>query len=153
MSAPLHLLRGFVQWRDRRTGKDIKTIVDAEAWVKHVAELGFDSFYTETTRRPVRADELEGGSVYFVGGPKRNQALFRMPFKELEDYGDGTLYGIAMRPELIRVRQDFVGRVRGWRYLRDADAPPDLPSQLSTDNEQGDMPEEMAAELKELGLA
>ena len=31
-----------------------------------------------------------------------------------------------MRPELIRVERHFVGRVRGWRYLDAANAPPDL---------------------------
>lgn len=146
----LHLLRGFVQWHDRNTGRDIKTIEDAEAWVRHIAGLGFERFYTETTRRPTRADELEGGSVYFVGGPKRNQALFRMPFIEVEEYGgEGGVYGIAMKPELIRVYQHHVGKVRGWRYLEDKDAPPDLPAvEVSGD----ELPPEMQAELKEMGL-
>jgi len=148
MTAPLHLLRGFVQWDDRRAGGGpIKTIDEAEAWVRHIAELGFDRFYTETTRHVTRAAELQGGSVYFVGGPKRNQALFRMPFVEIE--GEAGDWAICMRPELIRVRQDFVGKVRGWRYLKHADAPPDLPRVAGA----GDAPPEMAAELKELGLA
>ena len=150
---PLHLLRGFVQWRNRDTGKDIKTIEDAEDWVKHIAELGFERFYTETTRRPVRADELKGGSVFFVGGPKRNQALFRMPFVEVEEYGgEGGMYGICMRPELIRVRQDFVGKVRGWRYLEDKDAPPDLPKVPLANSASDIMPPEMIADLKREGL-
>lgn len=147
MSGPLHLLRGFVQWADRRTGEPIKTVDDAESWVRHIAELGFDRFVTETTRRVTRAAELEGGSVFFVGGPKRNQALFRMPFMEIE--GEAGDWAIFMRPELIRVRQDFVGRVRGWRYLEHKDAPPDLSSIAGAD----DAPPEMARELKELGLA
>lgn len=147
MTAPLHLLRGFVQWDDRRTGEPIKTIDEAESWVRYIAECGFNRFYTETTRRVTRAAELEGGSVYFVGGPKRNQALFRMPFVEIEESGGG--YAICMRPELIRVRQDFVGFVRGWRYLKDADAPPDLPRVAG----DGGAPPEMARELRELGLA
>ena len=143
----LHLLRGFVQWHDRNTGRDIKTIDDAEAWVKHIAGLGFDRFYTWTSRRPTRGAELKGGSVYFVGGPKRNQALFRMPFVDIYEAGDG--YDITMKPELIRVRQDHVGKVRGWRYLKDEDAPEDLPGIEVADV---DMPPEMTAELKEMGL-
>ena len=93
-----------------------------------------------------------GGSVCFVGGPKRNRTLFRMPFVEIED-GGGRLYGIRMRPEPIRVRQDLVGKLPGWRYLRDEDAPPDPSRELSTDNEQAnEMPPETMAELREAGL-
>ena len=146
MSPPLHLLRGFVQWRDK-TGKPITTIAEADEWVRHIAGLGFDHFYTWTSRRPARGAELKGGSVYFVGGAKRNQALFRVPFVDI--YEDGYGYEITMRPELIRVRQDHVGKVRGWRYLRDEGAPPDLPA---VEIAGVDMPPEMRRELKELGL-
>ena len=144
MTAPLHLLRGFVQWNDRRTGKDIKTVDDADAWVRHIADMGFDHFYTWTTRRPARAAELEGGSVYFVKG---GFTLFRMPFVEICDDDDG--YSISMRPELFRVERHRVGFLRGWRYLEDRSAPADLPERPAP----GEMPEEMASELKELGLA
>lgn len=152
MSAPLHLLRGFVQWTDRRRHlmepQPIKTIEATEVCVKYIADRGFDRFCTWTSRRPERGAELKGGSVYFVGGPKRNQTLFRMPFIGI--YEDGYGYEIVMRSELIRVRQDFVGKVRGWRYLEDKDAPPDLPAVEIADI---DMPETVAAELKKLGLA
>ena len=121
----LHLLRGFVQWTDRRDDTPIKTVEAAEEWVNHIASLGFDRFYTWTTRRPRRDAELAGGSVFFVGGERRAQALFRMPFVEVEEYRGG--WTICMRPELIRVERRFVGRVRGWRYLADADRPTDLP--------------------------
>lgn len=143
----LHLLRGFVQWHRDNGREQIKTIDGAEDWVNYIASRGFDRFYTWTSRRPTRGAELKGGSVYFVGGPKRNQALFRMPFIDIYEAGDG--YDITMRPELIRVRQDHVGKVRGWRYLRDEDAPPDLPAVEVADV---DMPPEMQAELKEMGL-
>lgn len=146
MAGKLHLLRSFVQWRVYGTEQEIKTIDHAAHHVRYIAEQGFEQFYTWTSRRPTRADELEGGSVFFVGGPKRNQALFRMPFVEIEESGGG--WAICMRPELIRVRQDFVGKVRGWRYLEDRDAPPDMQqNQIATD-----MPPEMQAELKEMGL-
>ncbi|MDE0203337.1 MAG: DUF1489 family protein [Rhodospirillaceae bacterium] len=147
MTAPLHLLRGFVQWNDYGRRGQIKTVDEAAAWLREIAEAGHTRFYTWTSRRPTRGAELKGGSVFFVGGPKRNQALFRMPFVDV--YEDGHGYEITMRPELIRVRQDFVGKVRGWRYLEDKDAPPDqapIPG-------AGDAPPEMARELKEMGLA
>ena len=148
---PLNLLRSFIQWHDRRPGcGPIKTIDEAEAWVRYIAEQGFDRFYTETTRRVTRAGELEGGSVFFVGGPKRNQALFRMPLIEIEDYTDQ--FAIAMKPELIRVRQDFVGKVRGWRYLEEKDAPPDMPDSYLQSSTGDELPPEMQSDLKEMGL-
>ncbi len=107
MTAPLHLLRAFTGWGNERR-QPIRTVDGAEAWVRHIAELGFDRFYTWSSRTPRRADELRGGSVYFVA---KRRALFRMPFSEVEPDGDGC--AIRMRPELIRVRQDYVGMVRG----------------------------------------
>ena len=150
MSAPLHLLRGFVQWHDRRLDRygQIKTIDEAEGWVRYVADRGFSEFSTVTTRRPARAAELECGSVFFVGGPKRRHTLFRMPFIGLEDYGGA--WAILMRPELIRVEQRAVGQVRGWRYLADADAPPDLPAATASGTDE--LPAQMRRELEELGL-
>ena len=147
MSAPrLHLLRGFVQWTNRHERKPIKTVAEAEEWVNYIASLGYDRFYTWTTRRPKRAAELAGGSVYFVGGERRAQALFRMPFVEVEESDDG--WAICMRPELIRVERHFVGRVRGWRYLPAESAPPDLPRR----DPAGDVPADLARALDELGV-
>ena len=148
MSAPrLHLRRGFVQWQDSRTRLPIKTIDHAKIWVAYIASLGFDRFYTWTTRRPRRAADLAGGSVYFVGGERRAQALFRMPFVDVEDEEDGG-FAICMRPELIRVERRFVGRVRGWRYLPAKDAPPDLPERIRDE----DLPEDLARALDEMGV-
>ena len=148
MSGPqLHLLRGFVQWTWRDTNGrrvPIKTVDVAEEYVQHIASLGFDRFYTWTTRRPKRAAELAGGSVFFVGGERRAQTLFRMPFVDIHEEGDG--YAICMRPELIRVERLFVGQVRGWRYLTDAS--PDLPKR----DVDEDLPEDLAKAFDELGV-
>lgn len=143
MTAPLHLLRGFVQWHDRRGFGEIKTVDDAEAWVNYIARQGFDEFSTWTTRRVTREAEMEGGSVYFV---RSGTVLFRMPFIRVEDMGGE--WAILMRPELIRTERKRVGMVRGWRYLADADAPPDLP----TLDIAPDLPEHVRKELEELGL-
>ncbi|MDE0718103.1 MAG: DUF1489 family protein [Rhodospirillaceae bacterium] len=144
---PLHLLRGFVQWHDRRPGGgEMKTVDEAEGWVRYIAGQGFDEFSTWTTRRVTRAAELEGGSVFFV---RSGVVLFRMPFLRVEAIAGDSEWAVVMRPALIRVEQRRVGMVRGWRYLKDADAPPDLPAAA----EAGDAPPEMAAELRELGLA
>lgn len=139
----LSLLRGFVQWHDN-WGDPITTVEGAEEWVRHIADQGFDRFYTWTTRRVTRADELKDGSVYFV---RQGRTLFRMPFVRVEDDGDG--WAICMRPELIRVEHKRVGMVRGWRYLKAGDAPPDI---CPTDGGQASG-QALPAELRELGLA
>lgn len=60
---------------------------------------------------------------------------------------------IEMEPRLFAVEQRRIGFLRGWRYMKDADAPPDLPRQLLNDNEQAnEMPPEMRRDLKEAGL-
>ncbi len=82
--------------------------------------------------------------MYFVA---KRRTLFRMPFVDIEPDGGGC--AICMRPELTRVLPYYVGFVRGWRYLKDADAPPDLPEVAGA----GDAPPAMARELKEPGLA
>ena len=122
----LHLLRPFALWQWR--GKHLTTIDQAEEYVEHIAAQGFDEFYTGTARAPRRASEMKGGSLYFV---KNRIALFRMPFKRVEfDRETARRFQgeilVIMEPRLIRVEQRQVGFVRGWRYLEDKDAPPDL---------------------------
>ena len=150
MTTPLHLLRPFALWSWR--GKPITTVEQAEEYVEHIASLGFDEFYTGTARAPKRVDEMKGGSLYFV---RNKMTLFRMPFVCVEDdretarrfQGDVL---IIMRPRLIRVERRRVGFLRGWRYLADADAPPDLPAPPATETDE--LPEPMRRELEELGL-
>ena len=120
----LHLLRPFSLWRHR--GKPIRTIEAAAEYVEHIAGLGFDHFYTATARVPRRADELVGGSVYFVKGV----TLFRMPFVSVDEDDPETAARfqgrvlVTMRPELIRVEPKHIGFLRGWRYC--VDPPADL---------------------------
>ena len=112
----LHLLRPFTQWRSGRS------IDAAEKYVERVREAGFERFYTWTSRRIAREDELAGGSVYFV---HKGYTVFRMPFIEVER-DETTLWGIAMEPKLIRVEPAHVGWLRGWRYLEADKAPADI---------------------------
>ena len=113
----LHLLRGFVRWR---SGNKVDA---AEEYVERVAAQGFDRFYTWTSRRPRRAEELKGGSMYFV---QNKETVFRMPIVEVEDRDDEGLWPIALEPKLIRVEPLYVGFIRGWRYLDPLRAPKDL---------------------------
>ena len=128
------------------------TIDAAEKWVEWIASHGFDEFCTGTRRAPCRVRRMAGGSVYFV---RAGHTLFRMPFKRMgydEKLGyrwGGGEHLIIMESRLIRVEQRAVGFVRGWRYLEDKDAPPDLAQAAGA----GDASPEMARKLQEMGLA
>ena len=139
----LHLLRPFALWQWR--GQRITTIDQAEEYVEYIAAQGFDELYTGTARAPRRAGEMKDGSLYFV---KSRIALFRMPFKRVEFAREtarrfqGKVL-VIMEPRLIRVEQRRVGFVRGWRYLNDEDAPPDLPPKS-----RGDLPADLPPDLR-----
>ena len=137
----LHLLRGFTQWR---SGKHLK---DAEAYVERVRAAGYDVFYTWTKRRPKRADELKGGSVYFC---RSGFTLFRMPFKRLVPIDGG--FRIEMKPEIIRVEAKRVGMVRGWRYLEGDVAPADTPYKPDTEPEDARIAAEKQFEQELAGV-
>ena len=130
MADQLHLLRPFARWRLR--GESITTVDAAEEYVKHIASLGFERFYTAVGRAPTRAEELVGGSVYFV----KHHTLFRMPFVCITDNPrlaarfQGKVL-VEMKPELIRVAPRHIGFLRGWRYMEDKDAPRDIPASMA----------------------
>jgi len=103
-----------------------------------------------TRMTPRRAAELlDGGSLYWV---IKGQIAVRQTLEELEVFRDGDgvercrlWLGRALVPVLSRPMRPF----QGWRYLKEADAPPDLgatPAGLAA------MPEPMRRELSALGL-
>jgi hypothetical protein len=104
---------------------------------------------THVTRRKPRqaAEVLAGGSLYWVV----NRAIqARQPVLDLRDVTgpDGhTHCAIVLQPGLIRVAYTPKKPFQGWRYLKPADAPPDLHRP-----ETGDAPPELVEELAELGL-
>jgi len=53
----------------------------------------------------------------------------------------------VLAPEIIQVAPTKIRIFQGWRYLEMADAPPDT----GADGE-ADMPTELAAELRDLGI-
>ena len=104
-----------------------------------------------TRMTPKRQDELlDGGSLYWV---IKRQIQARQRILELRPVtgSDGkSRCAIVLDPEIVmttpRKRRPF----QGWRYLPDSDAPPDL---LGTNAEvPEDMPDQMRADLSELGL-
>lgn len=77
-----------------------------------------------TTRyRPKRANELIGGSIYWIIKHRIAARQTILGFDESE-LDQRTV--IRLDPELVRVRALPKRAHQGWRYLVPADAPPDL---------------------------
>lgn len=112
---------------------------------------GLPPFARHVTRMwPRRAEEiLGGGSLYWVF---KGLILARQTIEAFEpvDLGDGVeRCGILMRPEVVltvaRPKRPF----QGWRYLAEADAPPDLAEGADADAE---LPPELRRALGDLGV-
>ena len=109
-----------------------------------------------TRMRPKRSDEvLDGGSLYWV---IRGVIRVRHRILRLDDVRDtdGQEYcAIIYDPKVVLVAPRPRRAFQGWRYLEPEDAPPDLPNQrqaLANAAAEGDMPANMLAELRTLGL-
>ncbi|MCA0302659.1 MAG: DUF1489 domain-containing protein [Proteobacteria bacterium] len=104
--------------------------------------------YTRNT--PRRAEELlGGGSLYWVvrGVIRCRQEL--VGFDEDVDAEDGRKYcRIKVKRTIVPTAPRACKAFQGWRYLEPDNAPPDL----SKGDSDGEMPAEMVAELKRLGL-
>ena len=99
-----------------------------------------------TRFKPKRAEELIGGSLYWIIASK---LVARQKIIGFGETADGRKCVIQLDPELIPVRPQPRRVHQGWRYLEVADTPPDLGSG------QGDieaLPPAMAGELASLGL-
>jgi hypothetical protein len=108
--------------------------------------------YRHRTRNfPKRADEiLYGGSMYWI---IKGQIRVRQPIIALDaelDAEGRRFCIIRMKPEHIETLLVPQRPMQGWRYLAAEDAPPDRLSGLAED--AGEMPFEMARELRSLGL-
>ena len=101
-----------------------------------------------TRNRPRRAEELlDGGSIYWVikGVVTARQAIIDLADAQR---ADGTpACGIVLSPEIIQVAPTKMRIFQGWRYLEAKDAPPDIGADYA-----GDLPAELAAELRDLGI-
>ncbi len=104
-----------------------------------------------TRMTPRRREEvLDGGSLYWVikGFVQVRQSIVDL---RAVTGGDGVRRcGIVLDPELILCSPAPRRPFQGWRYLAAADAPRDLDAGVGAGLDG--MPEEMRAELMELGL-
>ena len=91
---------------------------------------------------------LQGGSLYRViaGLIMCRQRLVDIQTEIRADGTTGTL--LFLDPTLIRVEARALRPFQGWRYLRPADAPPDL----NNGTERGTLPPSLQKELTLLGL-
>lgn len=99
-----------------------------------------------TRMTPKRAAEIEdGGSLYWV---MKGSVVCRMPILDITTQGEGKASQclITLSPEVIRTAPQARRPFQGWRYLEVKDAPADM-----TTMDAGDMPEDLALKLREMG--
>ena len=102
-----------------------------------------------TRNKPRRMAELiEGGSMYWVikGFVRARQCILGV-----EDGIEGETRsgcGLVLEPILVRTQMMPWKPFQGWRYLEGENAPVDVNSDAS----EVELPAEMAAELRNLGL-
>ena len=110
------------------------------------------SLYTFTRNVPKRVDELlDGGSIYWV---IKRLIRVRQEIVGIQSAvnDEGRKYClIKLNPLHILLEPREQKPFQGWRYLKFEESPLDLPKAPLAYKET-DMPSEMMAELKELGL-
>ena len=124
-------------------------ISDSVGWQTHLQKTYGKVFHTTRMVPKREADLLEGGSIYWV---IKRQIRVRQRIIDIESFTDGQ--GIRrchlhLDPELVHTRLQARRPFQGWRYLPPEDAPVDASTNIEMDE---DMPEELKAELTELGL-
>jgi hypothetical protein len=99
-----------------------------------------------TTRyRPKRADEIDGGSLYWIIA---HRIVARSPILRFDE-AEGGRTDIVIAAQAIPVMARPRRAHQGWRYLDGADAPPDL---ADAGEGAAAMPAELRDELSALGL-
>ena len=100
-----------------------------------------------TTRYlPKRIAEMTGGSLYWIHS---HTIIGRSPIIGFMENGAGR-HWIRIEPRLIPDRSIPKRAHQGWRYLEEANAPPDLDS-VETDG-RDEMSPKMLGELMKMGL-
>jgi hypothetical protein len=106
--------------------------------------------FHRTLQTPKRRDEvLDGGSLYWV---IKGFILVRQRVLDLRPArkDDGTpCCAIVYDVEMVATRAQARRAFQGWRYLPAADAPADL---RVVEDDEGEMPQAMRADLRELRL-
>ena len=114
-------------------------------WLENRAANG-KPLIVHTRMTPKRAAEMEdGGSLYWV---IKGSVACRMPITDIKTEGEGKASQclITLAPQVIRTAPLARRPFQGWRYFEPKDAPSDLSSL-----DAGDMPEDLAKQLREMG--
>jgi len=104
-----------------------------------------ETILLSTRYKPKRADELVGGSLYWISQHRFGLRQPLIGFEEIE----GGRCGIVLAPLLIEVEPRPRRAHQGWRYISAADVPNDL---SAGDEAAGRIPAGLHAELATLGL-
>ena len=99
-----------------------------------------------TRFRPKRADELIGGSIYWI---VKHRIAARQTILGFDERPSDRKTIIRLDPELVAVRALAKRAHQGWRYLNEADAPPDLGD---ADDDMALLPPDLAGKLTVLAL-
>ena len=119
-------------------------VVKVETLERRVAKNQWLTVNTRMT--PKRADEIEdGGSLFWV---MKGSVTCRMPILDISTSGEGKEKKclIKLANEVVRTAPQARRPFQGWRYLEPKDAPVDLSTM-----DAGDMPEDLAKQLREMG--
>lgn len=99
-----------------------------------------------TRFRPKRADELVGGSLYWI---VRQRVAARQTILGFDTRKSDGKTIIRLDPALVTVRATARRGHQGWRYLAEADAPPDLGA---GEADMAALPPDLAGKLAVLAL-
>jgi len=119
-------------------------VAKVETLERRVAKGDWLTVHTRMT--PKRAQELEdGGCLYWV---MKGSVTCRMPIADITTKGEGktSMCHIRLHPEVIRTAPQARRPFQGWRYLEPKDAPLDLSTM-----DAGDLPDDLAKKLREMG--
>lgn len=125
------------RWQSARVADRIKAGVDPRP--RHITRM--------TPKRS--AEVLKGGSIFWVIG---GVILCRQPIEALEELRDEEgirRCAIVFTPKLIRVEPRPKRAFQGWRYLTEADAPPDL---IDAYDDEDPLPDGLREAMQQYGL-
>lgn len=117
-----------------------KSYAEIESWFANRPRVAVNTRYC-----PKRTEELEGGSLFWI---HEHALVGRSPIIDFEQQDNGRWF-INLEPRLIRVQPLPKRAHQGWRYLKDEDAPPDLPEGADADDV---LPGQLLGKLSKLGL-
>jgi hypothetical protein len=131
-----------------------ESIDDLRSRVEHIMRMrqaqGLKPEHCHTTRMtPKRRDEvLDGGSLYWVIKGKFQARQKILDLREFKDENGTGYCDIVLEPRVVSVRSRAKRPFQGWRYMRAEDAPADK----GAGDDAPDLPDELADELRRLGL-